>query len=130
MLRHTGPGKVETFPISATDTTTAVAGLLFNFDFDGDTPKPKHEEWLRDNVVPLLPLPGVKVILRGEASRAGRDAYNLALSQRRVDKVIAFLRRHGMGASQFVRQAAGEGDARLAGQADNTDDERFRSVAI
>src|SRR5262245_8361996 len=130
MARATGPGKVQLLPIPPSETTMTLRASLFNFDVDGDTPKPEHDQFLVDNVVPLLEIPGVVVRLRGEASRSGSDAHNLALSQRRVDKVMAFLRRRGPATVQVDRQAVGEADAAAAGQADRTEDEAFRAVIV
>jgi hypothetical protein len=130
MARATGPGKVESRSIPAADATTELAASLFNFDVDGDTPKPEHEKFLFENVVPFFLTPGVKIRLRGEASRSGSAAHNQALSQRRIDKVLAFLKRNGMLAAQFDRLATGESDAAATGQADGTEDERFRAVIV
>src|SRR5262245_27898882 len=130
MARATGPGKVQPLPIPPAETTMTLSASLFNFDVDGDTPKPEHERFLVDNVVPLLEIPGVVIRLRGEASRSGSDAYNLALSQRRIEKVKAFLRRHGPANVQVDRQAVGEADAAATGQADGTEDEKFRAVIV
>lgn len=130
MARATGSGKVQMLPIPPAEPTMTLRASLLNFDIDGDTPKSEHERFLVDNVVPLLEIPGVVVRLRGVASRSGSDAHNLALSQRRVDKVQAFLRRHGPANVQVDRQAVGEADAAAAGQADRTEDEAFRAVIV
>lgn len=130
MARDTGLGKVRLLPIPPADTKTTLAASLYNYDIDGDTPKPPHEKFLVENVVPLLEIPGVVIVLRGLASRTGSDAHNLALSQRRIDKVKAFLRKHGPANVQVAPTAAGEADAAAAGQADKTEDEAFRAVLI
>jgi outer membrane protein OmpA-like peptidoglycan-associated protein len=130
MARATGPGKVEERPSPDAQAPEMRRASLFNFDIDGDTLKPEHERWLTENVVPLLSVPGASVRLRGVASRSGAASHNQALSQRRVDKVLAFLQRNGLVLAQFVREAAGEGDAAAAGQVDGTEDERFRAVIV
>lgn len=130
MVRATGPGKVESRPIPPSEPTTEVFVSLFNYDIDGDTLKPEHEAFLKNTVVPFLFTPSVKVRLRGEASRSGKADHNQDLSQRRVDKVLAFLNRNGMTGTQFERSAAGETDAAAALQADGTEDEKFRAVVV
>jgi hypothetical protein len=130
MLRSTGPGKVELRPVPPVNGVTTIRASLFNFDIEGDTPKPEHEKFLLDNVVPVLANPTTRVKMRGEASRTGNDSFNLGLSNRRINKVVAFLQRHGLKQNQFQREAAGTTDARLAGDAAGTEDEKFRAVLM
>ena len=64
---------------------------LFNFGIAKPQLKPEHEDWLRCNVLGLLQ-GGGSMWITGLASPSGTDAFNLALSHRRADSVIGFLR--------------------------------------
>jgi hypothetical protein len=107
-----------------------LAWSLYNFDIDDAALKPEHQRWLDENVVPLLSLPGAVASLRGQASRTASDSYNLQLSQKRVEAVRSFLVGRGARLSQLTTSAAGEDDARAAGQANNTEDPHFRAVVV
>jgi hypothetical protein len=128
MARNTGPGKV-------TDNLDKkprerLAGLLFNFDVEGDAVKPEHERWLEANAIPLLSCEQAVGNLKGMASRSGTDAYNLQLSQRRVENVKKLLAAKGTSPAKLSALWVGEEAAALAGTADGTEDELARSVSI
>jgi hypothetical protein len=102
---------------------------LFNFDIDDATLKPKHQQWLDDNVVPFLGT-ATRIALFGTASRSGSDQYNQALSERRVKTVKDYLLRKGARPGTIVESAAGEQPAARAGERDGTEDPRFRAVEV
>ena len=52
--------------------------------------------------------PDAKLILAGHADKRGTPAYNLALSQRRVDRTKSFLVEHGVPAANIETKAFGE----------------------
>lgn len=128
MARNTGPGKVS----DNLDKTprTALTGLLFNFDVEGDAVKPEHQEWLRANVLPLLACDQAVGSLKGMASRSGSAAYNLQLSEKRVRNVKQVLAAQGASPAKLNALWVGEEAAALAGVADGTEEERDRAVAI
>jgi hypothetical protein len=103
---------------------------LFNFDIDDATLKPEHQTWLNDNLVPLLSIQGASVALRGTASRSGNAAYNKQLSDKRVETVRNFLLGKGARMTQLTASSTGENEAKAAGQADGSEDARFRSVVV
>jgi OmpA family len=125
MKKATGPGKVET---SATPPGAAVGGvvaLLFNFDFDDAAVKPEHQAFLADQFVPrLTAAPGLRLFLRGMASKVGNADYNLQLSRRRVEAVRSFLTGKGVSPAQIVTTFTGES----LSTSRNADDERDRAV--
>src|SRR5690242_8272794 len=94
MAKSTGPGRFEI------DTRYSGPGmlkaLLSNFDIDGDAPKPAHTQFLDQRVVPLLEFDRGHIWMRGSASRSGSNAHNMALSERRVDKVADHLKQQGI----------------------------------
>jgi outer membrane protein OmpA-like peptidoglycan-associated protein len=124
MPRSTGPGRVEVEPEYS--SANSIKGVLYNFDVDGDELKSAHTEFLLRRVVPLLRNSGGYVFLLGSASRVGREDYNLRLSERRVDKVAAFLKAYGVAEYQMQRKAVGESLA----IGPTPDDERHRAVAL
>jgi hypothetical protein len=129
MPGYTGEGKIrEISPELDPDTT--IWAILYNYDIGGDAPKHRHTEWLMEHVVPQLCNPQVKITVKGEASRTGSDAFNMALSKRRVDAIIRYLRAHGPVNADILAWARGEEDARLAGEEDKTEDEMFRAVWV
>jgi hypothetical protein len=75
--------------------------------------------------------PGGSMWVAGLASRTDSDAHNLALSRRRVDAVIQFLRKESPNNFRTaVELPVGERAAKLAGVPDNTEDEYWRAVVI
>jgi len=130
MRKPTGPGQVETRCLVSPPGSRRQGWSLFNFDIDDATLKAEHQRWLDENLVPLLGQRGVTVALRGTASRSGNAAYNQQLSNRRVEAVRNYLLSKGATVTQLVASAGGEGDAAAAGQADGTEDARFRAVVV
>lgn len=125
--RRTGPGRFEI------DPRYSGAGILrvtlYNFDFDDmdvTDLKLEHANFLRTRVLPLLAGARGRIWLEGHASRIGTNNYNLTLSRRRVQRVVAFLTSNGVAGSQIQPDAVGEerSTSRLA------DDEMDRSVAF
>jgi hypothetical protein len=130
MLRPTGRGKIRELLLPAQDSATTFHAVLYNFDIDGEALKLEHRSWLTEHVVPQLGNPSVKIGLRGEASRTGSDAYNLALSKRRVNQVLHFLKQNGPVLATIEDTAVGEADAAGRGEDDNTEDEMVRAVIV
>ena len=125
--RATGAGQSEV------DSRYSGAGmlkaLLFNFDFDDASVtvlKREHADFLRTRVLPLLANDRGSIWLQGQASQVGNRAYNLDLSRRRVNRVVAFLNANGVAARRIQPNAVGEdaSTSRLA------DDPRDRAVAF
>lgn len=127
MFHGTGFGKVDV------DTRYSSPGmlkaLLYNFDFDdirSQGLKLEHASFLAEKVVPLLANDRGRIWMRGSASRVGAKGYNLSLSHVRVERVAAFLAKHGVSPDQMQLEAVG---AELTtGHA--ADDERDRAVAF
>jgi peptidoglycan hydrolase-like protein with peptidoglycan-binding domain len=109
--------------------------LLFNFDIDSTALKPEHVAFLEQNVLSAAQVnpSGLRVVIGGSADRLGDAAYNVALSNRRIEAVATFLRQRMPSYPwdlQGFGQGVGEDTAARAGDPDNTEDERFRSVII
>jgi hypothetical protein len=125
--RITGPGKIQKLPDGST--------LLFNFDIDSSVLKPEHRAFLEQNIVSAANANpgGVRVVIGGSADRLGDSGHNVALSNRRIEAVSAFLKQRKPGYPWvFVGfgQGAGESSAERAGDKDDTRDDLFRSVII
>lgn len=127
----TGPGKIDEKPNLPGAAVRGKFGLLYNFDIDDATVKPEHQDWLRQNAARLLKAsPLVEVLLKGTTSRSGSMAYNEALSQRRTEAVKKCLVAEGVPADRIHLKWVGELEAKLAGEADGTENERDRAVGV
>lgn len=108
MQRPTGPGKIQEY---ADQLRPAIRARLYNFDFDDMREtrlKPEHVQWLDETVVPLLRGGAGSVWMRGSASQVGADAYNLKLSQQRVERVAGYLKTQGVEDRQLQLEWVGE----------------------
>jgi hypothetical protein len=120
------PGRIFVFDHQK-DVVTA---RLFNFGIAKHRLKPEHEDWLTRNVVGLLQ-GGGSMWITGLASPSDTDAFNLALSRRRADAVIGFLRNQAPNNFEIALDLAlGERAARFAGVSDGTEDENWRAVIL
>lgn len=122
--RHrTGPGRTTTDPrVPAGGVHT----VLTNWDIDSDELKPEHRDYLDRAVIPILAGHDARAWLKGSASHSGSDEHNLALSERRVNAVAAYLIAHGVTAAQINLSWTGEADA--TPQVNEADDDRSVSI--
>ena len=123
MSRPTGKGKTEV-------RKSPPSLMLFNFDIDGEALKEDHKAFLRKEALSALRAGG-SVSVVGLTDRKGSDSHNRALSVRRVDRTIEFLRQEiptGLNLNQAT--GFGEAAAEQEGQKDETLDERFRAVLL
>lgn len=106
----TGPGQVEVRPVNIGNGRSVILdALLFNFDIDDASVKAEHLAWLRENVLAEFARnPGADVFLQGCASQSGANAYNLALSKRRVEAVRNFLVTNGVPPGRVEQTFTGE----------------------
>lgn len=95
------------------------------FDFNADTLRADSEPLLRQVAGQLLAHPEVLLVeVQGHTDDVGDAAYNLDLSQRRVEAVRAWLVANGVAAERLVAKGYGEtkpiaSNATEAGQAQN-----------
>ena len=80
------------------------------FDYDSDVLKPESEptlnnllDWLRDN-------PEASVVFDGHTDADGSDEYNVRLSERRAQSVVAWMSQDGIAAERLA--AVGYGESR------------------
>jgi hypothetical protein len=94
-----------------------------NFDFDSATIRPESEAVLARLFDGLRSAPNGSIVIEGHTSSEGSDEYNLRLSERRAQAVVASLVERGIPASRLA--AVGIGERRpIAGN----DDESGRSL--
>lgn len=96
-------------PIADALTRTGEArvyGILF--DFDAATLRAQSDTALRQLLAALEATPTLRVTIEGHTDDVGADAYNLALSERRAQAVVAWLVQHGIGAARLVAVGRGE----------------------
>jgi outer membrane protein OmpA-like peptidoglycan-associated protein len=80
------------------------------FDFDKADIKPESFKILREVAATMLANPQItKVEVQGHTDSDGDDKYNVELSQRRVESVVAFLAQEGVEASRLTPKGYGEG---------------------
>jgi outer membrane protein OmpA-like peptidoglycan-associated protein len=108
ILMHSG-----SFPCPPEEATVEpvavepVSGVVF-FDFDIDVPNSEGEAALQEIIADLRDRAPDRVNVGGHADRAGTEAYNQGLSQRRADNVAKRLIAGGIEASTVTIEAFGE----------------------
>ena len=76
--------------------------LLYNFDIDESELKPKHLDFLQEQVIPdLRDNPGARVAVVGTASMSGESGHNETLSENRAKAVMKHLIAKGVEAFKF-----------------------------
>ncbi len=108
ILMHSGsfpcpPEEVTTEPVAV----EPVSGVVL-FDFDVDVPNGDGESALQAIIADLRQRAPDRVTVGGHADRAGTEAYNQDLSQRRANKVAKRLIAGGVDASSIGIEAFGE----------------------
>ncbi len=81
-------------------------GILF--DLDKATLKPESTKQLQNLVTLLKDNPGLKLEVQGHTDDQGSDDYNLKLSQRRAETVVAYLSLFGIDTSRLLPKGYGE----------------------
>jgi len=88
----------------------AVVLYTIHFDFDIDVPRPESSPILSNIALELKDCPEVVVEVGGHTDWVGTDAYNVDLSQRRMNSVRDILVGHGVPVSRLI--AVGYGESR------------------
>ena len=89
------------------------------FDYDKATLLQSSSKQLQHVVTLLLDNPELKMEVQGHTDSKGGDNYNLDLSQRRADTVVAYLRLFGIAEGQI--RAKGYGETRPVSSNDSED---------
>lgn len=109
----TGPGRGE---LLLDRRPSFVAFKLTNFDIDDDHLKDQQTEFIDTEILPLLrSRDTIRARLTGITSRTGTFVYDLALGQRRADRVRSYLLKELVASSKAVpidTASAGKGQAR------------------
>src|SRR5262245_34628095 len=75
-----------------TEAGRVTGARLINFRNDSDEPLASHKFWIEEFLLKALAKsPGARLRMIGMASRNGSAAYNMGLSQRRINKVVAVI---------------------------------------
>ncbi len=92
------------------DTLYRTKPMLFNVNFDFDKSDIRVESYpiLEHAVDVLKEYPDMKVVISGHTDSFGSDAYNIKLSQRRVNSVYDYLVSHGISKDRITEKAYGE----------------------
>lgn len=83
-----------------------IYGILF--DFDKATLRPESASALRQLLAALEFNSSMDVDIEGHTDAVGDDAYNLALSERRAQSVVAWLADNGIAVSRLTAVGRGE----------------------
>ena len=95
------------------------------FDSDKADVRPADHSRLQINVDTLKELPGYSISLNGYTDHLGNEAYNKALSQKRVDAVTRYLVESlGFDADRIIGSSHGESLTMATGDADPVDEDR------
>lgn len=110
---HLDPGEFETLTVhfageKVNVCTEKVTLRNVNFDFDVDTPREDSLPTLVNIALSLKDCPEVVVEVGGHTDSKGSDAYNIDLSQRRMNSVKTILVSNGVRESQIVAVGYGE----------------------
>ena len=99
------------------------------FEFDSSELSNAAMQTLDEAAEAALATRPYKIVIRGHTDRAGPDAYNLGLSERRALSVAGYMIEQGAG--RFVIDAEGVGESEpIARTADNVRDGRNRRVEV
>lgn len=94
-----------------------IYGILF--DFDQATIKSSSEPALQQLLGALQTNASMNVDIEGHTDNVGEDAYNLSLSERRAQSVVAWLTSHGIAAARL--NAVGKGETEPVASNDAAD---------
>jgi outer membrane protein OmpA-like peptidoglycan-associated protein len=86
---------------------------LIYFDFDKSTIRGDSARVLEEVIEAMGRLKATGMSLIGHADRAGSNAYNQRLSERRAGSVKDYLVGHGVAAGEVATQGKGESDPRV-----------------
>ena len=99
------------------------------FEFDSSELSNSAMQTLDEAAEAALAMRPYKIVIRGHTDRAGPDAYNLGLSEKRALSVAAYMIEKGAG--RFVIDADGLGESEpIAKTADNVRDGRNRRAEV
>jgi len=79
-----------------------------HFDSDSDRLRPDSDPALEQLLAALKGSPGMKVRIEGHTDSTNTDAYNLDLSRRRAQAVVAWLVAHGIAAERLASEGFGK----------------------
>ena len=96
------------FPCPPEEVAAEPVGGVVLFDFDVDVPNSDGDNALQEILADLRDRAPDRVNVGGHADRAGTEAYNQDLSQRRADNVAKRLIAGGIEASSITIEAFGE----------------------
>jgi outer membrane protein OmpA-like peptidoglycan-associated protein len=85
------------------------------FDFDqSDIIRDGHRE-LDRMIIIAIKNPHLKFEITSHADERGSEAYNQALTERRLNSVLDYIRKKGMDAARLISQAVGKSDPLIVG---------------
>ena len=79
-----------------------------NFDTNSDVIKSESEPALRELLQALQDSPNMNLLIEGHTDSTNTDQYNLSLSQRRAQSVIAWLVKNGIAKGRLTAKGFGE----------------------
>ncbi len=95
---------------TALDECRAAIVYGVNFDVDSDAIRPDAEPALTQILSALSERPNMAAVIEGHTDSDGSDEYNIDLSGRRAQAVVAWLVEHGASAGNLTASGRGEGE--------------------
>lgn len=95
---------------TALDECRAAIVYGVNFDVDSDAIRPDAEPALNQILRALTDRPDMAVVIEGHTDSDGTDQYNLDLSGRRAEAVVAWLAAQGANADRLTASGRGEAE--------------------
>ncbi len=99
---------VQVEPTRAIEFPTEVLRTIVHFEIDKSVLTPHEKAKLRQQVDFLKEHPEATLLITGHTDASGSDAYNVALSQKRVAAVRAYLQELGVGTDRLYGAFYGE----------------------
>jgi outer membrane protein OmpA-like peptidoglycan-associated protein len=118
-----GPAEMKT----ALDKDGRIILYDILFDYDKASLQQSSNKQLQHILTLMIENPGLKVEVQGHTDDQGGDEYNLDLSQRRAETVVAYLKLFGVAEDRLAAKGYGESKP---GDSNETEDGRAKNRRV
>lgn len=115
-----------------TEANLPKVDLVINFDFNSADLRPDGIMQLEklSQALTQKPLATSRFLVNGHTDARGTDAYNLGLSQRRAEAVVAYLQKFGIDPTRLVPLGYGESKLKDPGNGEADENRRVEIVNL